>query len=53
LRSNLFKEGEDDENQVRSEFGLKIFTDQFCEIKHIYQTVHLNELKFYIEILDT
>jgi len=40
LRLNLFKEGEDDKNQVRSEFGLKISTDQFCEIKYIYQTVH-------------
>ena len=53
MRSNLFKEWEGDTNQVRSEFGLKMSIDQFYEINHIYQTVHCNELKFYVVILDT
>jgi hypothetical protein len=51
-RLNLFKEGEDDMNQVKSEFGLKISADQFCKIKHISQIVHQNELNIYREILD-
>jgi hypothetical protein len=52
-RSNIFKEGEEDTNQVRSEFDLKISIDQFYEIKHISQIIYWNELKFYREILDT
>jgi len=40
-------------NQVRSEFGRKIYVDQFCEIRHIFQTVHRNEQNFYREILYT
>jgi len=44
LRSNLFKDGRDDTNQIRSEFDLKMFVDQFCEIRHICQTVYRNEL---------
>jgi len=51
-RSNLFKEWEDDINQLRSDFGLKIFVGQFCEIKHISQKIHRNKLKFYREIQD-
>jgi hypothetical protein len=47
---NFFEEGEDDTNQVRFEFGLKIFAGQFCEIKHISQNIHQNKLTFYIEI---
>jgi hypothetical protein len=39
-------------NHIRSEFGLKISTDQFYEIKHTCQTVHWIELKLYREILD-
>jgi hypothetical protein len=30
LRLNLFKDGENDMNQVKSEFGLKLATNQFC-----------------------
>jgi len=52
-KSNLLKERKEDTNQVRSEFGLKIFVDQFCKFKDISQTAHRNELKFYREILDT
>ena len=52
-RPNLFKEGEDDTNQVRSKFSLKISINQFCEIKYISQTIHRIKLKFYKEILDT
>jgi len=36
LRLNLYKEGKDDTNQVRSNYGLKISADQFCEIEHIF-----------------
>jgi len=36
LRLNLYKEGKDDKNQVRSNYGLKISADQFCEIEHIF-----------------
>jgi hypothetical protein len=32
---NLYKEGKDYTNQVRSNYGLKIYADQFCEIEHI------------------
>ena len=39
--SNPFKEEENDMNQVRFEFNLKMSIDQFCEIKHISPTVHL------------
>jgi len=42
-----------DMNQVRSEFGLKMFANQSCKIGHISQTVHHNELTNYREILDT
>jgi hypothetical protein len=35
-----FKEGEDDMIEVRFEFGLKISADQFCEIRHISQTIY-------------
>jgi hypothetical protein len=52
-KSNLLKERKEDTNQVRSEFGLKIFVDQFCKFKDISQTAHRNKLKFYREILDT
>ena len=52
LRSNLLKEGEDDMNQVKSNFHLKISASQFCEITHISQIVHHNKLNFYREILD-
>ena len=52
-RSNLFKEMEDDTNQVRSEFNLKMFANQFCKIKHISRTVHQIKPKIYREILDT
>jgi hypothetical protein len=52
-RLNLFKEREDDTNKVKYEFNLKMSIDQFCEIMHISQTVHQNELKFFKEILDT
>jgi hypothetical protein len=52
-RSNLFKEGKDDTNQVRPEFDLNMSTSQFREIEHIFQTVHWKSLKFYREILDT
>jgi hypothetical protein len=45
---------EDDANQVKSEFGLKMFAYQFYEIKHISQSVLRNEPKLYKEIiLDT
>jgi len=50
LRSNLFKEREGVTNQVSSEFDLKMFADQFCEIDHIFQTIY--QMKFYREILD-
>jgi hypothetical protein len=40
LSLNLFKEREDDTNQVMFEFGLKMSADQFYEIRHISQTVH-------------
>ena len=53
LRSNLLNEGQDDTNQVKSEFCLKMSTDQFCKIRHISQTVYWIELKFYKEMLDT
>jgi hypothetical protein len=52
LRSNLLKEGEDDMNQVKSKFNLKISASQFCEITHISQIVHHNKLNFYRKILD-
>ena len=42
-----------DMNQVRSEFDLKMFANQPCEIGYISQTVHHNELTNYREILDT
>jgi hypothetical protein len=42
-----------DANQVKSEFDLKKFADQFCKIKHISQIIHRMELKFYRKILDT
>jgi len=35
-RLNLSKEEEDDTNQVRSKFDLKMSVDQFYEIKHIF-----------------
>ena len=50
---NLFKEMEDDTNKVKYEFNLKMSTDKFCEIMHISQTVHQNELNFFKKILDT
>jgi hypothetical protein len=40
-------------NQVMSKFGFKMSVNQFCEIGHIFQTVHWIELKFYRETLDT
>jgi hypothetical protein len=49
----LFKEGEDDMIEVRFEFSLKISADQFCEIRHISQTIYWKNMKFYNEILDT
>jgi hypothetical protein len=52
-RSNLFKEGDDDTNQVRSKFDLKMSANQFCVIRYTSQIVHWNVLKFYREILDT
>jgi hypothetical protein len=52
LRLNLFKEGEDDTNQVRFEFDFKIYGDQFWEIEHVSQIVHRNEIKLYRKILD-
>jgi hypothetical protein len=52
-RSNLFKEREDDTNQVKSKFDLKMSANRFCVIRHTSQIVHWNELKFYREILDT
>jgi hypothetical protein len=39
--------------QVRFEFGLKMSADQFCEIRHISQTIYCKNMKFYREILDT
>jgi hypothetical protein len=51
--SETFFARENDTNQVRSEFGLKMYADKFYEIKHISQTVHHNELAFYMEILNT
>jgi hypothetical protein len=51
-RSNLFFKKENDTNQVRSEFDLKISTNQFCKIDNISQTVYHNEMKFYKKILD-
>jgi hypothetical protein len=53
LSLNLFKEMEDDTNQVMSEFGLKMFIDKFCKIRHISQTVHQIKLNFFREIQDT
>jgi hypothetical protein len=44
--SETFFARENDTNQVRSEFGLKMYADKFYEIKHISQTVHHNELAF-------
>jgi hypothetical protein len=41
-----------DANQVMSKFGLKMSSNKFCEIEHISQIVHQNELRFYKEILD-
>ena len=41
LMSNPFKKEEDDTNQVRFEFDLKMFADQFCKIKHIYLIIYL------------
>jgi hypothetical protein len=52
-RSNLFKEMEDDTNQVRSEFDLKMFANQFCKIKHISRIIHQIKPKIYRKILDT
>jgi hypothetical protein len=52
-RMNIFREGGEDTNQVRYYFFLKILIDQFCEIKHISQTVHQIKLKFYSKILET
>jgi hypothetical protein len=40
-------------NNIRFKFDLKISTDQFCKIEHIFQTIHLIELEFYWEILYT
>jgi hypothetical protein len=40
-------------NQVMFKFDLKISADQFCKLKHIFQTLHWIELKIYREILDT
>jgi hypothetical protein len=40
LRKNLFKEGEDGMDQVRSKFDIKMFVNKFCKIKHIYQTLY-------------
>ena len=53
LSLNLFKEMEDDTNQVMSEFRLKMFIDKFCKIRHISQTVHQIKLNFFREIQDT
>ena len=39
--SNPFKKEEDNTNQVRFEFDLKMFADQFCKIKHIYLIIYL------------
>jgi hypothetical protein len=32
-------------NQVKFEFGLKMLANQFCEIEHIFQTIHWIKLK--------
>jgi hypothetical protein len=48
-----FEKGGDDTNQVRSEFCLKIHTDQFCKIGHIFQNIHRIKLRCYKKILDT
>jgi hypothetical protein len=40
-------------NQVMSKFGFKMSVNQFCEIGHIFQTVHWIELKFYRETWHT
>jgi hypothetical protein len=53
IQGRIFLKKEEDTNQVRSEFDLKISIDQFCEIEHISQIIYWNELKFYREILDT
>jgi len=42
-----------DTNQVMSKFSVKMSSDKFCEIEHLSQIVHQNELRFYKEILDT
>jgi transposase len=34
-------------NQVMSEFSLKMSTDQFYDINHIYQIVHRIEMQFH------
>jgi len=36
-------------NQVRFKFNLKMSAIQFCEIEHIFQTVHWIKLKIYRE----
>jgi len=53
LSLNLFKEMEDDTNQVMFEFGLKMFADKFCKIRRISQTIHQIKLNFFKEIQDT
>jgi hypothetical protein len=45
LRSNILKKYKHDTNQVKFEFGLKMFANKFCEIEHIFQTVHWIKLK--------
>jgi hypothetical protein len=52
-RSNFFKVGENDTNQVWSEFSFKMYVDRFCEIWHISQVIHRNKLEIYRKILDT
>jgi hypothetical protein len=41
-----------DTSQVKYEFDLKMSANKFYEIRHISQTIHQNELKFYNGILD-
>ena len=47
------KEREDDRNQVKFEFDLKLFVNQFCDIMHISQTILQIKMKFYMKVLDT